>query len=487
MEKNIVYYDVNDLEELPDLKEKNFRYLDFIGGSKEFRVFVVPIDMTRNDFIKKHSNLIDMRLFRPIYENKGIVITPDMSYALPGFYVLTYKSYVHHVDSLPDNLMMRTGILIKNLRKGLKQALNFECCNLYSDEKKRISSPLHYWFVPKCPEHLKAGLDHKLMDLNLNEYLKKFKYSKYKEQIIQCNEKMINYFKEINLKSIDDTIFNLASRSIILSITSKCNKKCLGCYNDFKNDDLKTEDWLRLIDFLSDNKIKKITIAGGDPLLRLDIFTILKYCIDKGFEVNMDTVGMVLLNDDESLIKKYGKSFSWNILKKLNYIGIPLDGSSSKIANKFRNESDDYFNNQIKVINKLVKKGCSISINTVLHKKNLKDIKNIYDVLKNKKIQKWQVFQFMGVGQIAAKNIEKFSINDEEFKCIKEELSKYAINSNFKINIKSEKSRYGNYIIIDSLGTAYIRESRSESRIDIDTILTEEGRQKILERYYFIC
>ncbi len=221
MKNNLVYYDVDDLKELPILEDKNFRYLDFIGGSKEFRVFVVPIDLTRNDFIKKHSNLIDMRLFNPIYENKGIVITPDMSYALPGFYVLCYKSYVHHVDSLPDNLMMRTGILIKYLRKGLKEGLNFECCNLYGDEKERISNPLHYWIVPKYPELLKDGLDHKLMDLNLNEYLKTFKYSQYKDQIIRCNEKMIDYFKEINLKNIDDSIFNLSSRSVIISITSK--------------------------------------------------------------------------------------------------------------------------------------------------------------------------------------------------------------------------------------------------------------------------
>ena len=51
------YLDVNSLDELPKLKDKKYRYLDFIGGTKEFRAFIVPLEMTRSEFVKYNSYL----------------------------------------------------------------------------------------------------------------------------------------------------------------------------------------------------------------------------------------------------------------------------------------------------------------------------------------------------------------------------------------------------------------------------------------------
>lgn len=481
-----IYYDVENLEQLPKLKDSKTRYLDFIGGTKEIRAFVVPYDLARTDFIKENKHLIETKIFEPIYENKGIVITSDMSYALPGFYVLSFKSFIHHCDSIPNNLIMRTGVLLKYLRKAMKKALGIECCNLYSDEKRRKSNVLHYWIVPKHAEFLEDGIDHKLININLEKYLNNFKYSENKDKMINYNIKIKEYFEKINLKKIDDSIFNLAKRSIILSITSKCNKKCLGCYNEFRNKDISKEEWIEFIDYLAEKGIKKITISGGDPLNRDDIFIILNHCLSKGLRVNMDTVGTALLEDESILQKKYNNTFSWETLSKLNYIGIPLDGSSSDIANTFRNESKDFVTKQLEIIYKLIINKCNVSVNTVLSKNNIQDIKKIYELLKNYKIKKWQVFQFMGTGQIASNNINLFDLSISEFESIKHEILDYTKNSEFIVNVKSEEDRYFRYIIIDSLGDACYIESRKTSRIKIDSILTPKGRDAILEKYYFI-
>lgn len=486
MEEEPIFYDVENLEQLPKLKDSKKRYLDFIGGTKEIRAFIVPYDLARPEFVKKHKNLIESSLFEPIYENKGILITPDMSYALPGFYVLSYKSFIHHCDDISNNLIMRTGVLLKYLRKGMKEVLNVECCNLYSDEKVRKSNVLHYWVIPKQAKYLKNGLDEKLMHMDLVEYLSNFKYSVNKEKIADFNKKIKKYFDDINLKKIDDSIFELSKRSMILSVTSKCNKKCLGCYNQFRKEDLPTQKWIEFIDYVYECGLRKITISGGDPLNREDIFVILKHCISKGFNVNMDTVGTALLADETELQKKYKNTFSWDILRKLDNIGIPLDGSTSDIANKFRNESEDFVQNQIEIISKLVTNGCKVSVNTVLNKNNITDIKNIYELLKLYKIKKWQIFQFMGIGQIGSHNIDLFDIDINEFEEIKQKILKYTENSTFEVNVKSEEYRYGRYIIVDSQGDAYYSKSRKNPKVEIGNIMSNEGRNAIMEKYYFI-
>ena len=486
MQKNITYYDVNTLEELPILKDKTKRYLEFIGGSKELRVFEVPNDMTRGEFCKEHSNKIENDLFKPIYENKGIKITPDMSYAVPGFYVISYTGYIHHNDEASDNLMIRTALIIKYLRKALRECLGIECCNLYSDEKKKRSNSLHFWFVPKYEKFLKNGLDHKLMDMNLNEYLKNFKYSEYKELILEANKKIEEYFIKNNIKEKDDNIYNLVSRSIIISITSKCNKKCKGCYNRFRNDDLKKDDWINFLNKLKEEGINKITLSGGDLLCRDDIFEILKYCLDNNFIVNIDTVGTILLEEDEKLQKRYNNTFSWDILKKINYIGIPLDGSTPYIINSFRNEDDSFYKKQLKIIKKLTSKGCSVSINTVLHKQNINDMQNIYNKIKKYKIKKWQIFQFMNIGPIANEHSEEFYIDTDEFNKIKKIIEDFTLNSKFTVNVKSKDSRYGHYVIIDSLGEAYKRENEEKDHVVVGDIFSEEGTNGIIDNYHFI-
>lgn len=212
MEENVIFYDVNSLSELPKIEDENFRYLDFIGGTKEIRAFLIPISFPRKDFMIKYSNLIDNKLFAPIYDNKGILIATDTSFAVPGFYVLSYKDYINRCDNISDNLMMRTGILIKNLRKGMKEILNFECCALFSEEKKNGATPLHYWILPKYAELLEKGIDQKFWTEDINKYLRSFKYSEYRDKMIECNEKMRQYFEDIDLKTKDNEIFNMTEK-----------------------------------------------------------------------------------------------------------------------------------------------------------------------------------------------------------------------------------------------------------------------------------
>ena len=60
-----------------------------------------------------------------------------------------------------------------------------------------------------------------------------------------------------------------------LSLTQRCNLKCVYCNPDGErcpqNTELSVEDWLRIVDALVHLGVRKIRLTGGEPLVRKDL------------------------------------------------------------------------------------------------------------------------------------------------------------------------------------------------------------------------
>lgn len=104
-------------------------------------------------------------------------------------------------------------------------------------------------------------------------------------------------------------------KGFYLEITSKCNLRCLHCYNEsgiLKNE-ISFELFKRLIDEFDEKP--DITFSGGEPLLHPDIWKMLEYAQDK---INNDSVlitNATLITDEiaSSHIKFSGKWTKTNI------------------------------------------------------------------------------------------------------------------------------------------------------------------------------
>lgn len=67
--------------------------------------------------------------------------------------------------------------------------------------------------------------------------------------------------------------------SVDITMTKKCNHKCVHCYNVWRNDDendevikvLSDEQIRRIIKELVDNNVWRVTITGGEPLSQVDV------------------------------------------------------------------------------------------------------------------------------------------------------------------------------------------------------------------------
>lgn len=133
-------------------------------------------------------------------------------------------------------------------------------------------------------------------------------------------------------------------------MTLRCNARCehcgSSCGDTILKDEISIEDLKRTLRDISErynaNEIL-LNVTGGEPLVRKDLFTLMKYACELGFRWGMTTNGM-LINDE--IINKM-------IDTNMETISISLDGlketheSFRKVPNSF-----DKIINNIKNYNK---------------------------------------------------------------------------------------------------------------------------------------
>lgn len=105
-------------------------------------------------------------------------------------------------------------------------------------------------------------------------------------------------------------------KDLIYILTYRCNKKCDFCYNRIfekicSNEFLEEKNIDRLIEFLSNNKIKRISISGGEPAVREDLLEIIQK-IHEFSDVKIFTNGL--------LFKKYNPDLLYEVgIRKIVY------------------------------------------------------------------------------------------------------------------------------------------------------------------------
>ncbi len=116
--------------------------------------------------------------------------------------------------------------------------------------------------------------------------------------------------------------------AVVFEVTTRCNHDCGHCYNAWKNpveyptDELPTGATLAMLDKLLDETgASLVTISGGEPLLREDIFEVVDHLGSRGSAVNFLTNGTLL---DEQAIARLTP-------EKVSVFELPLLSSDREI------------------------------------------------------------------------------------------------------------------------------------------------------------
>ncbi|MBF0531971.1 MAG: radical SAM protein [Candidatus Omnitrophica bacterium] len=107
----------------------------------------------------------------------------------------------------------------------------------------------------------------------------------------------------------------------VWNVTSRCNLQCGHCYRDASSgngaDDLTDQNCLNFIREIKELNPPIVLLTGGEPLLRGNIFDIIRVCRDEGLSVGLSTNGTLINPDMAKKIQDAGVS----------YVGISIDGN----------------------------------------------------------------------------------------------------------------------------------------------------------------
>lgn len=160
-----------------------------------------------------------------------------------------------------------------------------------------------------------------------------------------------------------------APLTVIFNVTDRCNLQCDYCYADYyqrENEILSLKDIMQIIDELSNMGCKRISLGGGEPLLRKDIGDIVGYIKRKRMDCVINTNGILVP-------KKI------DLIKDIDSLCLSLDGDEDA-HDSYRGKGT--FRKTIEAIECASKHNIPVVTNTVLHNKNLDSIDFILKLAK---------------------------------------------------------------------------------------------------------
>lgn len=268
------------------------------------------------------------------------------------------------------------------------------------------------------------------------------------------NDKKIKNIKTKNLDKISKYRTKLYKKpelkDLFLEVTMKCNARCehcgSSCGDKIVNNEITAQELKKALYDISrryNSRDILLNVTGGEPLVRKDLFDIMKYAVSLGFRWGMTSNGM-LINDE--ILKKMEET-------RMETISISLDGLKETHEN-FRKVPNCY-EKIIENVKKLqqIPSISVVQITTVANKKNLNELEKLYELMKNLNIVSWRIINVDPIGR--AKNNKDLLLTSNDYiylwNFIKEKREENIINVEYGcshyLDIDYEKELRDTYFI----------------------------------------
>jgi len=176
--------------------------------------------------------------------------------------------------------------------------------------------------------------------------------------------------------------FNRKIDYIRVSVTSRCNFRCLYCMPNTPfewephENILSYEEMFEFLKLAIDEGVNKIRITGGEPLLRRDLDVFIKMLYD--YKPSLD----LALTTNGYYLKEYAKKLKEAGLKRVN---ISLDSLKRDIASKIAQK--DVLPKVLEGIDEAIKNGFVVKLNMVVMKGiNDDEIVDLLEFAKKKEV-----------------------------------------------------------------------------------------------------
>jgi AdoMet-dependent heme synthase len=176
------------------------------------------------------------------------------------------------------------------------------------------------------------------------------------------------------------------------NVTRKCNLKCSHCYinattNELKNE-LNTDESKRLIDQISEVSRPLLILSGGEPLLRPDIYELIRYGTKQGLRMGLGSNGGLLDSKAAAKLADAG----------IKTVSVSIDSHIPSQHDDFRGVvgSWDKALNAIKVLRE---NDVLVQVNTTLTQQNYNQIDDIMSLAEQIGVENFHLFFLVPTGR----------------------------------------------------------------------------------------
>jgi len=178
---------------------------------------------------------------------------------------------------------------------------------------------------------------------------------------------------------------------VVWNCTHRCNLKCVHCYSqsdDFAYEgELSTEEGKRLIDSLADFGVPVVLFSGGEPLLRKDLFELVRHASSMGLRAVISTNGTLITPEKAERLKD----------ENLSYVGVSLDGTEA-VNDKFRGV-DGAFAGAMDGIEACQSAGLKVGLRFTINRRNVGEIPAIFRILSERDIPRVCFYHLVYAGR----------------------------------------------------------------------------------------
>lgn len=203
--------------------------------------------------------------------------------------------------------------------------------------------------------------------------------------------------RQLHNQHMVEADFDLAPFTIAWEVTRACAFACVHCRADAQHQrdprELTTDEAKRLIDRIKDFGNPILIFTGGDPMMRPDLFDLIKYASDKGLRCSLTPTATALPTPER--LKKAKEA-------GIRRIALSLDAPRPEVHDNFRQVPGSW-ERTMKILRNAQSIGLSAQINTTVTRHNVDILPEMVKFVQEVGAVQWSVFFLVptGRGQIA--------------------------------------------------------------------------------------
>lgn len=178
---------------------------------------------------------------------------------------------------------------------------------------------------------------------------------------------------------------------VVWNVGRRCNLRCVHCYSQSHNEtyegELTHEQGVSLIEDLAGFGVPVLLFSGGEPMMRPDLFELIRLARDRGMRAVISTNGTLINRDAAVRLKDFG----------LSYVGISLDGLEDT-NDRFRGVKGA-FKKALSGIRSCQEAGIKVGLRFTINKLNVDDVPGIFKLIEQENIPRVCFYHLVYAGR----------------------------------------------------------------------------------------